>query len=251
VFTFECRSQGDSDPVPGYEPLQWVTDIERDDMHSALAYLKGRPDANPRGIGFFGISKGAGAGVLAAAEDPYVRCIVTDGVFAAYTTMVPYMRKWISLYSPRHRLQRILPQWFYGLFTTPALRKIGKARGCRFLHVEPAFPPLAPRPLLMIHGGADTYIKPEMARSLFDLARPPKEFWLVEGAKHNQALQVAGEEYQRRVLDFFNTHLAAGDQRPEPARRGGGGNEEKNGVDRPVLARAPLLTPRPSPLDVR
>jgi hypothetical protein len=60
----------------------------------------------------------------------------------------------------------------------------------------------------MIHGQADTYIKPEMARALFARAQEPKELWLVEGAKHNQALQVAAEEYQRRVLAFFQTHLA-------------------------------------------
>ena len=63
-------------------------------------------------------------------------------------------------------------------------------------------------PLLMIHGEYDNYIKPPMARALFDKARAPKEFWLVPGAKHNQALQVAGEEYRRRVLDFFERHLA-------------------------------------------
>ena len=62
---------------------------------------------------------------------------------------------------------------------------------------------------LMIHGGGDTYIKPEMAQALFDRAGKPKEFWLVEGAKHNQALHVAGDEYQRRVLEFFKT--ASGD----------------------------------------
>ena len=52
---------------------------------------------------------------------------------------------------------------------------------------------LAPRPLLMIHGGGDTYIKPEMALALFSKARSPKDYWLVEGAKHNQALAVAGD----------------------------------------------------------
>jgi fermentation-respiration switch protein FrsA (DUF1100 family) len=60
----------------------------------------------------------------------------------------------------------------------------------------------------MIHGGADTYIKPEMARALFHKARQPKEFWIVEGAKHNQALQVAGAIYHQRVHAFFTTHLA-------------------------------------------
>ena len=58
---------------------------------------------------------------------------------------------------------------------------------------------VAPRPLLMIHGEADTYIKPEMARQLFTYARGSKELWFVDGARHNQALQVAGEEYRRRV----------------------------------------------------
>lgn len=249
VFTFEFRSQGDSDAQPGYEPLQWVTDIERDDMRAALRYLKSRPDADPRGVGFFGISKGAGAGILAAAEDPHVRCCVTDGAFAAYTTMVPYMRKWISLYSPRYWLQRVLPHWFYGLFTHPALRQIGKARGCRFLHLEPAFPRLASRPLLMIHGGTDTYIKPEMAQALFRRARPPKEFWLVEGAKHNQALHVAGDEYRRRVLEFFNIHLAGGQPLQED-RRVDDGLAQKNGTDGLVLSRGPLVTPGASHRDV-
>jgi pimeloyl-ACP methyl ester carboxylesterase len=207
VFTFEPRNQGDSDGLLGYDPLQWVTNHEVTDTRSALAYLKGRADADPVGVGFFGISKGAGAGLLAAARDPYVRCAVTDGVFATYTTMVPYMQKWIAIYSDRHLLQLLLPTWVYGLVGRLALRRISRERGCRFPHLERAIAKLAPRPLLMIHGGADTYIKPEMGQALFDLAGVPKEFWLVEGAKHNQALNVAGEEYRRRVLAFFREHL--------------------------------------------
>ena len=70
IFTFESRSQGDSEAEPGYEPLQWVTDFEVEDTRAALAYLKSRPDADPKGLGFFGISKGAGAGLLAAVRDP-------------------------------------------------------------------------------------------------------------------------------------------------------------------------------------
>src|SRR5262249_3002334 len=95
---------------------------------------------------------------------------------------------------------------------------IQRERGCRFPHLERAIRRLGSRPLLMIHGGGDTYIKPEMARELFDRVRGPKEFWLVEKAKHNQAFQLAGAEYQRRVLAFFRTHLAgeapAADQEP-------------------------------------
>jgi hypothetical protein len=45
---------------------------------------------------------------------------------------------------------------------------------------------------------------------LFQYAREPKEFWLVPGAKHNQALHLVGDEYRRRVLAFFEQHLADG-----------------------------------------
>jgi pimeloyl-ACP methyl ester carboxylesterase len=211
VFSFEFRSQGESGRQQGYEPIQWVTHFEVLDMQAALGYLKGRVDADPRGVGFFGISKGGTAGLMAAAREPYVRCLVTDGIFATYSTMVPYMRKWVSIYSNRRNLQALMPSWFYGLFGSAALNQISRTNGCRFPHLERAIPRLGPRPFLMIHGGADTYIKPDMALALFARAREPKELWLVEGAKHNQALHVAGVEYQQRVLSFFSTHLASGD----------------------------------------
>jgi pimeloyl-ACP methyl ester carboxylesterase len=166
---------------------------------------------------------------LAAARSPYLRCFVTDGMFATHSTMVPYMRKWIAIYSKRFWVQKVLPDWYYGLLAKAGLRRIRRENGCRFPHLEKALPRLAPRPLLMIHGGADTYIKPEMARSLYRLARQPKELWVVEGAKHNQAFHDATEEYQRRVLDFFRYHLAED-------MAGGNGAASRAGVAAPRAA---------------
>jgi uncharacterized protein len=210
IFTLEPRSQGESDHQPGYEPLQWVTELEVRDFQTGLAYLKARSDADPRGIGFFGISKGGSAGLVASAKDPFVRCFVTDGIFATHSTVVPYMRKWVSIYSDRHWFLRVMPNAMYSVFARATLRRVRRETGLRFPHVEHVLPQLAPRPLLMIHGASDTYIKPEMAQALFNLAGPPRELWIVAGAKHNQALQVANGEYQRRVLTFFQTHLGAG-----------------------------------------
>ena len=221
VFAFESRNQGSSDAQPGYEPLQWLTEYEVRDTQAALAYLKGRPDAGPAGVGFFGISKGGGAGLFAAAADPYVRCCVTDGAFGTYSTLVPYMRRWLRIYSDRPAAQSLLPHWYYGIFGRRGLRLIERERHCRFPHLETVLGRLAPRPLLMIHGEADTYIRPSMARALFDAARGPKELWLVEGAKHNQALQVANGEYRRRVLAFFEEHLA-GNEAAAAVERGAG-----------------------------
>ncbi len=208
IFSFEFRGQGESPVQAGYEPMQWVTNFEVEDFRAAIAYLKSRPDADPRGIGFFGISKGAGAGFLAAVADPYVRCGITDGLFATHTTMVPYMKRFVLIYGKDSRLIRNLPDWYFRLMAHVGMRRVEKERRCRFPHLERAMGNFSPRPLLMIHGAADNYIKPEMARALFDSAGQPKELWLVEGAKHNQALLVARTAYQERLAAFFTTHLA-------------------------------------------
>jgi pimeloyl-ACP methyl ester carboxylesterase len=208
VFTWEPRNQGDSDTQEGFEPLQWVTDREAADCQIALEYLKKRPDADPRGVGLYGFSKGANAGLVVAAHDPFVCCAVTDGAFGHYSVMVPYMRVWFSIYNPHRPLHGLIGAWYFGLIARAAVRVLERQRGVRFPHIETAIRRLAPRPFLMIHGGADTYIKPVMARALFGYAHRPKDLWVVPDAKHNQAVAVAGDEYRRRVLEFFDRHLA-------------------------------------------
>lgn len=207
VFAFESRNQGESGRQPGYDPLQWVTQYEATDARAALAYAKARPDADPRGVGFFGISKGAGAMLVAAADDPFVTCFVTDGMFATFGTLTPYMRKWFTIYNTSFPLQ-LIPNWYIDYIGRLGLRRIEGERNCRFPSLEDAVTKSSPRPLLMIHGEGDTYIKPDMARALFARAGEPKEFWLVPGAKHNHGMQVAGDEYRARVLEFFDRYLA-------------------------------------------
>jgi pimeloyl-ACP methyl ester carboxylesterase len=209
VFSFTPRNQGASDVRASYAPLQWMTRYEVADAAAALAYLKSRPDADPRGIGLFGISKGACAALFAAARDRSVRCSVTDGMYATYILTVAYMRHWFRIYNANYFLQGCLPNWYYGQIALAAMRKVERDRRCRFPRLERVMHKLAGRPLFMIHGGGDTYIKPEMAQALFDRARLPRELWLVPGAKHNQAIHCAGEEYRQRVLSFFEQQLAS------------------------------------------
>lgn len=220
VFAFEPRNQGTSDAMPGYEPLQWLTEYEVQDTRAAVRYLRGRPDADPHGIGFFGVSKGGNAGLYVACEDPYIRCCLTDGAFGTYLVVVPYMRHWFRIYNQRHLIQSLIPFWYWDGIARFALRRIECERRCRYRIVERVIHRLAPRPLMMIHGEGDTYIKPEMAQALFERSQRrqpcgPREFWLVPNAKHNQAIQLVAEEYHRRVLAFFDAHLS-GEESPDP-----------------------------------
>jgi fermentation-respiration switch protein FrsA (DUF1100 family) len=208
LFSFDFRNTGDSEHRRGYEPLQWVTNYEVRDVRAAIAYLKSRPDAPEDGIGFFGISRGAGAGILAAEHDPWVKCFVTDGMFGTVNTMILYMQKWISLFSSMIWLQPYLPLIFYRVLARTILCLVAIRRRCTFPSMKHALGRLSPRPLLMIHGANDSYIKIEIAEGLFRLARQPKELWVVEGAKHNQAVAIQPEQYSQRLADFFSRHLA-------------------------------------------
>lgn len=217
IFAFEMRGQGQSPAQAGYEPLQWLTEYEIEDFQTALEHLKKRADADPRGIGFFGLSKGGSAGLWLAAHDPYIRGVVTDGAFGTVSTMVPYMKQWIYIYSRMPWLVKFIPHWYYVWAAHHGIWRISRIRNVRYPELETVLHRIAPRPWLMIHGGADNYIKPVMARELFGFAQDPKELWIVDKAKHNQAMQTANGEYQRRVLGFFDKNLAAG----APAGRDG------------------------------
>ena len=212
IFTFEMRGQGQSPAQDGYEPLQWVTDYDIRDFQTAVSYLKTRPDRDPRGIGFFGLSKGGGAGLHVGALDEFVRCFVTDGAFGTVSTMVPYEKQWVYIYTRLPWMVWVIPHWYYVYAAHLGIRRISKIRNVTYPELEAVLHRLAPRPWLMIHGGADNYIKPDMARELLSYAGEPKELWLVDKAKHNQAMATANGEYQGRVLGFFDQHLgSAGD----------------------------------------
>jgi pimeloyl-ACP methyl ester carboxylesterase len=206
VFTYEPRNQGKSDTIPDYEPLQWTSRFDLADARSALAYVKSRSDADLRGVGWFGVSKGANAGLAVATKDATIRCVVTDGAFGLTSVMLPYMRHWIRIYNKNLLVHGLFPAWFYNHFARVGVGRVERRRAGRFFHLEDRMRQLR-QPLLMIHGEADTYIKLEMARALFRQASGPKELWAVPGARHNQSIAIAGPEYASRVVAFFDEHL--------------------------------------------
>ncbi|MGZ9275893.1 MAG: alpha/beta hydrolase [Candidatus Limnocylindrales bacterium] len=73
---------------------------------------------------------------------------------------------------------------------------------------------VAPVPLLLIHGEADTTVPLADARRLVAAAGPTAEHWFVPGAEHSQAHAVASQDYERRVTDFLRvafTHASSED----------------------------------------
>ena len=64
-------------------------------------------------------------------------------------------------------------------------------------------------PVLLICGLRDHNIPRRHAEAIYTAARGPKELWLVPSARHQQAIQVAPAEFQRRVLKFFSSSYPA------------------------------------------
>ncbi|MDO9112516.1 MAG: alpha/beta fold hydrolase [Polaromonas sp.] len=58
-------------------------------------------------------------------------------------------------------------------------------------------------PLLVVHGGEDRLIAPDLGRKLFDAAAQPKLFMLVEGGSHHNTNSVGQAQYRQALAQLF------------------------------------------------
>lgn len=193
VLLFDFRGRGQSDPWPNTLISQEVRDLL-----TAVDYVKTRMPGAP--IGVVGFSMGASVALLAAAREPAIRAVVADSPFASATEVVT------------HGIHSTLR---FALPASPLLALvdlIGERRfGYRLHNVRPieAAPQLAPRPLLLIHGTADSLIPVEHGKRVFEAAGQPKELWLYEGVDHCGAYFDDRPGYVQRVTAFFDRYLCS------------------------------------------
>ena len=210
VFTFDYRGHGESSSGGKYKPLQWPSNKELEDTLGACAYVESQLVAEGRtsDIGLFGISRGAGSGLLAAASDPNIKAILCDGAFATDTTLCALMKRWAYIFARVKLVYENHPDWFWKMLLwwmmIPAQRRLG----CRFPSVRKALRDMQPRPIFFIHGQKDSYIREDQTRLLHDLAPSPKYMWIAPNAKHNQSVIIHPKPYAQRTIAFFLKHLA-------------------------------------------
>jgi fermentation-respiration switch protein FrsA (DUF1100 family) len=58
-------------------------------------------------------------------------------------------------------------------------------------------------PLLIIHGDQDEVVPYSQGRQVFDAAAPPKTFYTIPGAGHNDLYYVGGEDYYNTLSQFI------------------------------------------------
>jgi pimeloyl-ACP methyl ester carboxylesterase len=193
VLLIDTRGHGESDGARtsiGY--------LERLDIVGAVAWTRDR--VGPKPVGLLGMSMGGAAAVLAAADCPEVGAVVADSPFARLRTPVR-----LSI-CQRGYPKLLSPTLAWAVCTTSAWL-LGTVRGGwpDPMHVVNR---IAPRPLLIIHGGADDLIPVQEAEALYRLAGEPKELWVVPGVGHARVAEADPPSYSERVTAFFQRSLA-------------------------------------------
>jgi fermentation-respiration switch protein FrsA (DUF1100 family) len=59
-------------------------------------------------------------------------------------------------------------------------------------------------PVLIIHGDVDQIVPFSQGQAVFAAANPPKDFWRVANAGHNDLLYGCGKDYTPRLRDFYS-----------------------------------------------
>ena len=204
VLSFDFRNHGTSEKPAGYEPLHWLTEFEVFDMRAVLKLIRSWDDLRSQPLGVFGISRGGAAAIAAAGCDKNVRCVACESAYSTRTMMSLFSKRWVSLLVPQW-MAGWVPAWHIEVSLSGGRWYSELKRKCRYVHLERHLPALRNRPVLLISGVQDNYVRPEIAQSLYEgLGEESAELWMVPKARHNGARQTDPEGYDRRLIEFFN-----------------------------------------------
>lgn len=194
VLMMDMRNHGESQVTTG----RMAGGIhEYRDVLGAWDWLVTAQGIPPERIGLFGTSLGGAAVVIAAAEEPQVAAVWEDSSYAGVDLAI----------------QNELALRGYPGFLASAAASAGWFMDGLDLSVRSplkSVPLLRDRPLFITHGEADKRMPVEHAYILVDALRAAgRDFepWIVPGSGHVEAIFDYPDEYESRLVAFFNASL--------------------------------------------
>lgn len=206
VLAVDFRSQGESGATPDYSPIHWITEFEMADVDAMLQFIDSRPSLRTLPLLTFGVSRGGVAALIAACRYPRIRGVVADSAFGTMSMTKYYVDRFASHVIPWW-IYVLLPEWHVDLTLRHAMQLSEKRRSCNYVHLELEKETLDSSSVLLISGGRDSYVTPEIAARLQFLIGRHCQLWIAPGAKHNMSRSVCEEEYDRRILSHFDACL--------------------------------------------
>jgi len=191
LFLFDFRGHGGS--AGRTSSFGWR---EQRDLEGALVYLGRQSEGPTRPYGAYGISMGAAVVLSVAARDERIGIVVADSSYASLPELLTrHLQR-------RFRLPRMPFAWL--VFLTYRLRF---GVWPQAISPKAAAVHLGSRPLMLIHGEADSLIPSQRSRQIFAAADHPKDLHIVPGVEHPVAFQEDPRKYTRRLQEFLETHL--------------------------------------------
>ena len=172
VFLFDYRGYGRSQGSPSEEGLY-------QDALGAYDYLTRVRLIRPDRIVLFGRSLGAAVAAEVVSHKPAAGLI---------------------LESPFPSIEAVAKFHYGGLLVHWLL-------GAEFRLID-RLPQLS-LPKLVVHGDQDEIIPLELGRQVFEAAKPPKSFYVIKGADHNNTYHVGGEPYFHRFAEFVRSAIGS------------------------------------------
>jgi fermentation-respiration switch protein FrsA (DUF1100 family) len=148
-----------------------------EDAETAWRYLVEQRGVAPEQLYLFGHSLGGAIALELARRQPQIPGLVIEGTFTSMKDMATYKGRYSWL-----PINWLLTQRFNTLEKVPSLNT----------------------PIFFLHGTDDQIVPAYMSEKLYQVAREPKELWLVENARHNDVATVAGTAYEKRIWQFLN-----------------------------------------------
>lgn len=189
VLLFDRRGEGESEGDPNAFGWAGTRDLE-----AAVAYLRSRSEVDGERIGGLGLSVGGELMLQAAAEGAGFRAIVSEGAgirSVREALELTGSERWIGVLE--FGVATVATAVFTSDLPPPALTELSAelSAPALFIHATPG------------QGGES------LTPDYYDAAQGPKELWAAEGG-HTGALDAEPEEYERRVVGFFDDYLLEG-----------------------------------------
>jgi uncharacterized protein len=191
LFLMDFRNHGQSEGK-----ITTYGHYERQDLLGIIQYLRDH-GFNGR-LGILGASMGASIALLTAAECDQISAIVLDSPFSSLKKIsTEWACRMTRFPEPFLQFPIRLSYWWLYLnykFWIPEIEPAAAARKLRC-------------PIFLIHGGADEKIPASHSREIFINVPGEKELWIVDDVGHLGVYLNHPNEYQDRVLNFFNKNL--------------------------------------------
>jgi fermentation-respiration switch protein FrsA (DUF1100 family) len=169
---------------------------EVQDLEAWYQFLLTQEEVDPAKIGILGNSMGGSLAIQYAAHNERIKAVVVQSAFSSLDDTV----------STSVEAFTGLPAFPFGpMIVFWAEVELGEDSS--LINAKEWIAQISPRPILLLHGGRDLMIDQKSAERLFQAAGEPKELWIEPELGHTEFDLVMPEEFESRVVGFFDRNL--------------------------------------------